>query len=414
MTDNEVWASWNRWRISLHEAGHVIAWCALSGRRDTAGVCLDGGGGLAYVGDGAGRVESGAILMAGNLAGELAERYPAPTERPTPVDCTAESDSLGAKLHDDLRQAVPDDEKVAKLCTNEAHMNLAVWTDRFHAMETLAQSILAANEAAIIEVARKLFLRGCVTQRDLEGLELKRGAEMRFLERLGARRAARLSDYEKAVLAVAAGREPVAGTLEDALHVAGKTPEDLLADAERRARRIDLGLQVAAESECVKLMAAAEGELVAFEERRAKAEAGLDAEYAEITGRLRAAREGVEAARAARQELERTATAAAREAAETAAKAVSAAHTRRCELHVELRKAGFSIAEKKRDIAWQKDGDLRAVGDRRNEIRLTEQVKALQAKSERLKSEIEAADAEIVEAEAAWSEAKAGLLKAEN
>jgi hypothetical protein len=171
MTDINELEKHRRWRVSLHEADHVIVGVVLAKRAhepsDRAGAALLCGGGLAYIGGHTDVGEpafdlDGAVLAAAGEAGErLASRYRPPRLKTPPAPITPDAPPTGmsaktlALFEADHATATRDSDAVRAFCTRGR--NGALWSKRWRAVHREAWRIVRDHRREVRAVARRLF-----------------------------------------------------------------------------------------------------------------------------------------------------------------------------------------------------------------------------------------------------------------
>ncbi len=158
-----------RWRLALHEAGHLVTFRNL---------CLWNERCAAYIRDGGGYCEPPTHLTdanfaigiaAGIYAERLAKRFQAPRARPAPAPtpatgATAEQLRAAAVVDDTLRhirRCGPDDDLIlARLCVKYAPGDPADWAERHAYFKQRARALVRKHAAEIQRVAVCLFKTG--------------------------------------------------------------------------------------------------------------------------------------------------------------------------------------------------------------------------------------------------------------
>lgn len=156
----------NRWTLSLHKAGHAVATHALTGAPATA--TLHDAEGAAWTAADMSPTDRAIMTAAGPLAERLADRYPAPELPPAiasrpPTAETIATGETAAKLHRQMRQAVPDCVVLARFCIAGIEDQPERWARRHAWIRSMADRLTRPHENSIVEAARVLYLRGVVS-----------------------------------------------------------------------------------------------------------------------------------------------------------------------------------------------------------------------------------------------------------
>lgn len=162
----------NRWIVSLHEAAHAVAACALTGTRVVATLHQNGGG-AAWPVDDLSPTDNAIMTAAGPMAEALAERHSAP-EHPSPVARDTAPPALptletvatvktAAHLRSIVVRAIPDHVVLARWCIAGVENQPERWAQRHAWIQSLAKRLIRSHEKSIVEAARVLYLRGVVS-----------------------------------------------------------------------------------------------------------------------------------------------------------------------------------------------------------------------------------------------------------
>lgn len=156
----------NRWTLSLHEAGHAVAACSLTGARATA--TLHDAGGACWPSADMSPTDRAIMTAAGPLAELLADRHVAPelprpiADRPPTAETIASAETA-TELGQEIVHAVPDHVALARFCIAGVERQPERWAQRHTWIQSLSQRLIRAHENSIVEAARVLYLRGVVS-----------------------------------------------------------------------------------------------------------------------------------------------------------------------------------------------------------------------------------------------------------
>jgi hypothetical protein len=164
----------DRWTLSLHEAGHAVAFHVLS-HGGTATATLHEIGGAAWYGSDLMPTDSAMVTAAGPLAESLAERHPAPELPPAsvnrpPVVETLATTETSTELRNDMTKALPDRVHIARWCIQGVEDQPERWVRRHVWIHSVAERLIRKHENLIVEVARALYLRGIVSLPLIKGV----------------------------------------------------------------------------------------------------------------------------------------------------------------------------------------------------------------------------------------------------
>ncbi|HRQ74693.1 MAG TPA: hypothetical protein PK098_02120 [Phycisphaerales bacterium] len=157
----------DRWTLSLHEAGHAVAFHVLS-HGGTVTATLHEFGSAAWHGSDLMPTDSAMVTAAGPLAESLAERHTSPELPPTSVDRPPVVETLAtaetaAGLRNDMRKALPDHVHIARFCISGVEGQPERWARRHVWIHLIAERLIRDHERSIVEAARVLYLRGIVS-----------------------------------------------------------------------------------------------------------------------------------------------------------------------------------------------------------------------------------------------------------
>lgn len=156
----------NRWTLSLHEAGHAVAACALTGARATA--TLHDAGGASWPSADMSSTDRAIMTAAGPLAELLGDRHTAPAlpadmaSRPPTAERIATVETA-TELRREMARAVPDHVLIARFCIAGIEHQPERWAQRHAWVQSLATRLIRSHEKSIVETARVLYLRGVVS-----------------------------------------------------------------------------------------------------------------------------------------------------------------------------------------------------------------------------------------------------------
>ncbi len=166
-----------RWRTSIHEAGHAIASITLGGRCD--GVLLNAVGGLAICDDLTG--DQFAFMAAAGPAGEiLLQHHEAPEAAQASYKEVAEEKMLEVAgkefatvcMFADVEQPPStqksDDRHIAEWAIGGRETDPGCWARRVNLAKYVAGKIVAEHAAAIVRVAERLYVEGRVPGQQIE------------------------------------------------------------------------------------------------------------------------------------------------------------------------------------------------------------------------------------------------------
>lgn len=173
-----------RFTICMHEAGHAVAGVILGGR--VGGILLVADGGLAHVDHLS--PDSHAFMVASGPAGEsLAVDHEAPdtpqadyeeiatAELPEGTDRGFVWSCSFADVEGGLRKAKSDDRSLAEWAIGGVEQYPEQWERRIKLARRVAAEIVRDHEAAIVRIAKQLFIHGRVTGGEIK--QLLRGQE---------------------------------------------------------------------------------------------------------------------------------------------------------------------------------------------------------------------------------------------
>ena len=154
-----------KWRICLHEAGHLLAGVRLLGHTSQAMTFRDNIG-LAYIGvGGIPRTDAEATAVAvGEVAEALSRKYSPPqvemrtcpdAERPEYVD------RIKAGQFDD--SFMPDAMAIARWCIADCESRPYRWKRRYEWLYDQADAFVEEHELQILSLAQQLFSSGSLT-----------------------------------------------------------------------------------------------------------------------------------------------------------------------------------------------------------------------------------------------------------
>ena len=163
-----------RWRVSLHEAGHLIVGLVLTPPRQrglVAAVVLDGGGGLAYAPLGLRSIDEMTMVAAGRAAEKFSERVkpPGPAPRAGALE-RAVLDTVVAGVKADFAAGGTDDVEIARFCIAGVEHQPDEWIGRHSRIRFYAQLLVNDHAVRIVAAADTLFRTGLLTPRQSKKL----------------------------------------------------------------------------------------------------------------------------------------------------------------------------------------------------------------------------------------------------
>ncbi|QDS91893.1 hypothetical protein FF011L_06290 [Roseimaritima multifibrata] len=173
-----------RFTICLHESGHGTAGIILGGR--VGGILLVADGGLAHV-DELSPDSHAFMVAAGPAAESLAADHEAPdtpqasyqdiatAEFPEGTDRSFVWSCGFADVEGGLRTAKSDDRSLAEWAIGGVEQYPEQWERRIKLARRVAAEIVRDHEAAIVRIAKRLFIHGRVTGDEIK--QLMRGQE---------------------------------------------------------------------------------------------------------------------------------------------------------------------------------------------------------------------------------------------
>jgi hypothetical protein len=158
----------NRWSLALHECAHAVAVHVLSGKPATA--TLHTSGGAAWPSAELSPTDRAIVAAAGPLAEHLADRHspPAlpvavPTVLEPPVVETVATPATAKALKRRFKRAIPDHVQLARFCIAGIENQPQRWAQRHAWIQSVAERLIHNHEHTIVEVAKKLYVRGVVS-----------------------------------------------------------------------------------------------------------------------------------------------------------------------------------------------------------------------------------------------------------
>jgi len=153
-----------RWRVCLHEAGHIVAG-RLALKRAVRAVVFDDNVGAAYLDiDGAipGTFGEALAIACGPAAEALADKHAPPRVPPVPV-LTATYPGVATPLKAQLPQSPPDAVAIAGWCIGGVESQPDRWVRRHNWIHREARIFVSRHRQEIVEAARDLYGRGIAT-----------------------------------------------------------------------------------------------------------------------------------------------------------------------------------------------------------------------------------------------------------
>jgi len=161
-----------RWRVSLHEAGHTVIWLKLTSslfRPSVKCVLFDGGGGCASCKGTLSDFSYMVMTASGKQAERFASSHPAPRRIKRPP--TAAEIISNKRLHpiitaeitesfSDISKLISDPELIAKHCIQFQPDSPKDWKQRHRRIHANARFQTWINRKDILKTARKLFQDG--------------------------------------------------------------------------------------------------------------------------------------------------------------------------------------------------------------------------------------------------------------
>ena len=213
----------SRWRIALHEAGHVVAGAFFANGTPAGAVLLPEGGGLAYLTAGdAPRTFGEALAVAAGLAAEALVADCDPPAVGDTIQADAPTPELTAcveRAEADYKKALPDDTRLARWACETLPGHPERWAGRVYWIRAAADDFVRRHAAEIVAVAGELYRLGIVFHRheacqELEVFTMQKMAEVEQAQQKRAR--------ELFIEAAWAGAAP--GELYDLAKSSGMSP----------------------------------------------------------------------------------------------------------------------------------------------------------------------------------------------
>ncbi|MDZ4686691.1 MAG: M50 family metallopeptidase [Planctomycetaceae bacterium] len=168
----------DRWKTSVHEAGHAVAAVVMGGR--CAGLVLVDDGGLAQNYELLGAREAYAIA-AGPAAERLVEQHPAPTTSPakSKVLTVDEIEALSVfgtapflacqlgRAADNRRHFDSDERTLALWAITGREDTPGSWATMLEHANRVAAEIIARNSTAVVRIAAALFVAGSLSEDEI-------------------------------------------------------------------------------------------------------------------------------------------------------------------------------------------------------------------------------------------------------
>ena len=162
-----------RWRAAIHESAHVAATFALGGKPYGAWIDADGCGSASCGGCLRGTLHA-IMCAAGPASAPLADQT-APPETPAAAPAIVDeiplapplSDEEMMSMHEELQFLTTDERTVAEWAITKFESEPEKWAGRVAWVRYQGWAIVRENAGLILAIARRLFLAGRVTSREL-------------------------------------------------------------------------------------------------------------------------------------------------------------------------------------------------------------------------------------------------------